>query len=207
MSRIQSETEFLPPPHHHHQHQQQQQQQQSQEMEGPGVGAGVAAAMGPLRKRSCILGAMNLSTIREESSSFKSSRSSASSTTTGSSSSSSSSSSGSSVSHESLAGSPPEVNVNPFSSEIVNMMLNAMSPSVVEAVCRVPGCLPQLGNGRTAMLGHREFTGLRKITSGGFGTIYSCKDQTDSKVLKVNCTKIARDLVYSRMGDALDVYF
>ena len=182
MSRIQSETEFLPRTTNYHcQHQQHGEQQEPLETAGGGA---VGAVGGPQRKRSCILGTMNLSTIREESSSFKSSRSS--STTTGT----ISSSSGSSVSHESLGpGFPPhEVNINPFSSEIVNMMLNAMSPSVVEeAVFPLPAGsrLPQLASGRTVMLGHREFTGLKKIASGGFGTVYSCKDQGDTKVLKV----------------------
>ena len=187
MSRIQSETEFLPRTNFHHQHTQQQQHGEQQEpLETAGGGGAGGAVGGPQRKRSCILGAMNLSTIREESSSFKSSRSS---TTTGT----ISSSSGSSVSHESLPGPgfpPHEVNINPFSSEIVNMMLNAMSPSVVEEVVfRLPAGsrLPQLSSGRTVMVGHREFTGLKKIASGGFGTIYSCKDQGgDTKVLKVH---------------------
>ena len=65
------------------------------------------------------------------------------------------------------------------------MMLNAMTPAVVEGVCRVPGALPQLVSGRTVRLGQQEFTGLKKMTSGGFGTIYSCRDDGESKVLKV----------------------
>ena len=182
MSRIQSDTEFLPQPNHHHVHHGHHEEEECPPETRPGVGGGVGGGVtvsGPHRKQSYILGAMNLSTIREESSSFKSSRSS---TTTGT----ISSSSGSSVSHESL-GSPPEVKINPFSSEIVNMMLNAMSPSVVEAACsRLPGSsLPHLGSGRTVTLGGKEFTGLRKIAAGGFGTVYSCKNNGDSRVLKV----------------------
>ena len=166
ISRIQPETELIPPQTHQQQH----------VAAAPTTGASQ-------RKRSW---AVTLSTIKEESSSFKSSRSS---TTTTSSSSSSSSSSGSVV-HDSLAGSPPQVDINPFSSEIVNMMLNAMSPSVVDGVCRVPGRLPQLCSGRTVLLGQQEFCGVKRMTSGGFGTIYSCRDKGESKVLKVMHNRI-----------------
>ena len=167
ISRIQPETELIPPQTHQQQH----------AAAAPTTGASQ-------RKRSW---AVTLSTIKEESSSFKSSRSS---TTTTSSSSSSSSSSSGSVVHDSLAGSPPQVDINPFSSEIVNMMLNAMSPSVVDGVCRVPGRLPQLCSGRTVLLGQQEFCGVKRMTSGGFGTIYSCRDKGESKVLKVMHNRI-----------------
>ena len=148
--------------------------------------ASATAATGVVlqRRRSCILEVMNLSTIKEESSSLKSSRSSA--CTTGSTTTNSSSSSN----HDSPTGrshtSSPEVEINPFSSEIVNKMLNAMSPSIMSSVCSVPKALPQLSNGRTVLLGDKEYSALKTLTSGGFGTIYSCKDKGETKVLKVH---------------------
>ena len=85
--------------------------------------------------------------------------------------------------------SPPTtvMDVNPFSPEIVNMMLNALSPNVVDTVyCTVPGVLPQLVSGRGVTLGGQEYPMLRKMTSGGFGTIYTCKQCGETKVLKVH---------------------
>ena len=84
--------------------------------------------------------------------------------------------------------SPPAtvMDVNPFSPEIVNMMLNSLSSNVVDTVyCTVPGALPQL-SGRSVTLGGQEYPGLKKMTSGGFGTIYTCKHCGETKVLKVH---------------------
>ena len=66
------------------------------------------------------------------------------------------------------------------------MMLNSLSPNVVDSVyCTVPGVLPQLVSGRTVALADQEYPGLKKMTSGGFGTIYTCKRCKETKVLKV----------------------
>lgn len=133
-------------------------------------------------KHRCSCAPNNLSTIKEESSSLKSSHS----TTTGSTSSSSSTRSSQSG-HESLGShiSSADMNVNPFSLEIVNMMLNAMTPSVEEGVCSVATALPQLGSSHTVLLGKEEYTALKKVASGGFGAIYTCRHGEKTKVLKV----------------------
>lgn len=135
---------------------------------------GMVVAVSQRQKKSCSMAPINLSTIKEESSSSRSSTTS----------SSSSSTSSGCVSQESL--SSAEVHVNPFSSEIVNMMLNSMSPSLVDKVMHHHlGQAPQLVSGRRVLLGHQEYTGLKKIASGGFGNIYTCSEKGDSKVLKV----------------------
>ena len=53
----------------------------------------------------------------------------------------------------------------------------------MSSVCSVPKALPQLSNGRTVLLGDREYSALKTLTSG---TIYSCKDKGETKVLKVH---------------------
>lgn len=163
MSRIQSETEVLPSSVHPPDH-----------LQHPSIFQ---------RKRSVASTAINLSTIKEESSSLKSSHSSGCSTAT----SSSSSSSCSQSSHESSGHhmSACDLDVNPFSPEIVNMMLNALSASVMDSMFCVSSALPQLVSGRTVVLGDQEFTGIKKVTSGGFGTIYTCRRGKETKVLKV----------------------
>lgn len=77
------------------------------------------------------------------------------------------------------------MDVNPFSPEIVNMMLNALCPGSIDNVCSVPTALPQLVSGRTVVLSGHEFPNLKNITSGGFGTIYTCRHGEETKVLKV----------------------
>ena len=134
---------------------------------------------GAQNKRSVV----NLSTIKEESSSLKSSRSSACTTA----SSSSSSSQSGHESHVSVTGGGEleGIEVNPFSPETVNMMLNALSPSVLERVCSVSAALPQLVSGRSVRLGSSELAVVKKVTSGGFGAIYTCRQGKETKVLKV----------------------
>lgn len=132
----------------------------------------------PQHRRSCFSEAVNLSTIKEESSSLKSSRSNASSTA------SSSSSSSSSSGHDSLT-SVAEIEINPFSSEIVNKMLNAMSPSVMDSVCTMNKALPQLITGHAVLLEDHEYSSLKFVSSGGFSTVFTCKDREQIKVLKV----------------------
>lgn len=162
MSRIQSETEVLPTSVH-----------PPDNLQHPSIFQ---------RKRSVASTAINLSTIKEESSSLKSSHSSGCSTATSSSSSSCSQSSHESSGHHMSA---CDFDVNPFSPEIVNMMLNALSASVMDSMCCVSSALPQLVSGRTVVLGDQEFTGIKKVTSGGFGTIYTCRRGKETKVLKV----------------------
>ena len=120
--------------------------------------------------------AINLSTINEECSSHSTISSRSSNTTT-------SSQSG----HEST-GSDHDLDIiktNPFSPEIVNMMLNALSPSVMDSVHVVSSTLPQLASGHTVRLGDCQYSNVKKMTSGGFGTIYTCKQGRETKVLKV----------------------
>lgn len=171
MSRIQSETEVLPSSVHPSDH-----------LQHPSIFQ---------RKRSVVSTAINLSTIKEESSSLKSSRSSGSTTAT-----SSSSSSCSQSSHESSGNhmSACDLDVNPFSPEIVNMMLNALSASVLDSMCCVPTALAQLVSGRTVVLGDQEYTGIKKKASGGFGTIYTCRHGKETKVLKVHLACIHVEL-------------
>lgn len=133
------------------------------------------------RKRSAVSAAINLSTIKEESSSLKSSYSSNSTANSQSRSSASSQSS-----HESVGHSNPDFEVNPFLPEFVHKMLNALSPRVLENVCMVSAHLPQLVQGRSVALGKFECGSIKKVTSGGFGAIYTCKQGKETKVLKVN---------------------
>ena len=65
------------------------------------------------------------------------------------------------------------------------MMLNALSPSVMDSVPTMLSAMPQLVNGHTVRLGGREYSSVKKMTSGGFGTIYTCKQDKQTKVLKV----------------------
>ena len=69
------------------------------------------------------------------------------------------------------------------------MMLNAMTPSVADDVCSVTTALPQLASGHTVVLGKERYTVLKKVASGGFGTIYTCKHGENTKVLKVSASQ------------------
>ena len=136
------------------------------------------------RKRSAVSAATNLSTIKEESSSLKSSYSSNSTASSQSRSSASSQSSHESVGH--MLGGDPDFEVNPFLPQFVHKMLNALSPRVLENVCMVSAHLPQLVQGRSVTLGKFECGNIKKVTSGGFGAIYTCKQGKETKVLKVH---------------------
>ena len=127
-----------------------------------------------LRKRSAFSTIANLSTIKEESSkSSCSSNSTASSTTSGSAS--------GQLGQENVG----HGEVNPFLPNVVNMMLNALHCSALDTTYTVPAALPQLVNGRCVTLGQFEFSNIRKVTSGGFGSIFTGKRGTETKVLKV----------------------
>lgn len=139
--------------------------------------------MPALRKRSTVSAAINLSTIKEESSSLKSSYSSNSTASSRSHSSGSSQSSHESVGH--TLGGDPYLEVNPFLPEFVHKMLNALSPRVLEKMSVVSAHLPQLVQGRSVTLGKADYGNIKKVTSGGFGAIYTCKQGKETKVLKV----------------------
>ena len=127
-----------------------------------------------LRKRSTFSAVANLSTIKEESS-----KSSCSSNSTA-------SSTGSGHLHvhvgQECAG---HSEVNPFSPNVVNMMLNALHCRAMDTTCTVSAALPQLVNGRCVTLGQFEFSNIGKVTSGGFASIFTCKQGKETKVLKV----------------------
>ena len=84
------------------------------------------------------------------------------------------------------------------------MMVNALSPSVLERVCSVSAALPQLVSGRSVRLGSNEFVVVKKVTSGGFGAIYTCRQGKETRVLKVQyccggCSVYVHVIIYMRI--------
>ena len=73
--------------------------------------------------------------------------------------------------------------INPFQTLHVNYMLNSVGYPV-QKMQRVGTAIPRF-TGHSVTLGEDSFSALRKITDGGFATIFTAKLEDKLKVLKV----------------------
>ena len=79
------------------------------------------------------------------------------------------------------SGDPP----NPFLPHCINFMLNCHG-SPMNKTERISGPVPRLMGGHSVAFGTDQFTLVRKLTEGGFATIFTARQGDQRKALKVD---------------------
>ena len=75
--------------------------------------------------------------------------------------------------------------INPFETQHVNFMLNFVGYPVYK-MRKVDSPLPKIVSGRTLTFRGDSFASIKKLTEGGFATIYTAKVEDSVKALKVD---------------------
>ena len=83
------------------------------------------------------------------------------------------------------SGDPP----NPFLPHCINFMLNCHG-SPMNKTERISGPVPRLMGGHSVAFGTDQFTLIRKLTEGGFATIFTARQRDQRKALKVDSNVI-----------------
>ena len=87
--------------------------------------------------------------------------------------------------HSQLLQHTPE-DVNPFEQHIVNMMLNTLSLPVGRME-KISGSFPRVVSGQSLDVGGECYSNVKKLTEGGFATIYVGDHNGTTDTLKVGC--------------------
>ena len=80
---------------------------------------------------------------------------------------------------------------NPFLPHCINFMLNCHG-SPMNKTARISGPVPRLMGGHSVAFGTDQFTLVRKLTEGGFATIFTARQGDQQKALKVDSNVICR---------------
>ena len=86
--------------------------------------------------------------------------------------------------HSQLLHHPPQEDINPFEQHVVNMMLNALGRPVgrMEKINRN---FPRVVGGQSLEVGGECYSNVKKLTEGGFATIYVGESKGQACALKV----------------------
>ena len=85
---------------------------------------------------------------------------------------------------------------NPFLPHFINFMLNCHGSSMNKTE-RISGPVPRQMGGHSVAFGADQFTSVRKLTEGGFATIFTARQGEQRKALKVESNVICHRRYFS----------